>query len=526
MRKILYRRIRIKIMTLGFKQLYYFAFIALVVALGGSAAFAQTRSYRVSDRQVQTVLNRIETGTGAFRQNIERAYENDDRNSQFLGKGINSYVADFENATKALKTNLAERDSTSADVEEVLNRADYINGFMRDNQVTRATQNQWKSIRTDLNTLANYYRVRWNWNNSDYPPSMGGSDSRLTGTYRLNAGQSDDVSATIDRAISKIRYNANQRERVRENLESRLTSPENLLIEKRGQQITLGASNSLRVSLIADGVSRSETSPNGREMRVRAVSTEKDLTLNYEGDRMNDYFVNFTPASNGQLRISRRIYLENRNETVTVQSVYDKIDQSARWETSGYPNAKRDNNADDFVIPNNTRITATLNTPLSTKTVKDADRFTMTVTSPSQYQGAIIEGRVIGEKSGVVSGKATLSLNFETIRLPNGNSYSFAGIVEQVRDADGDTVSVNNEGVVRDDNQTTKTATRAGIGAVLGAIIGAVTGGGKGAAIGAVIGGGAGAGTVILQGRDNLELANGTEFIINATAPANVVNAR
>ena len=47
-------------------------------------------------------------------------------------------------------------------------------------------------------------------------------------------------------------------------------------------------------------------------------------------------------------------------------------------------------------------------------------------------------------------------------------------------------------------------------------------GGGKGAGVGAAIGGGAGAGTVILQGRENLELSNGTEFTITATAPANV----
>lgn len=196
------------------------------------------------------------------------------------------------------------------------------------------------------------------------------------------------------------------------------------------------------------------------------------------------------------------------------------------WETTNYPNPTDGNNINDFVIPNNTRMTATLDAPLSTKTAKDADRFTMTVTSPSQYQGAVIEGSVIGEKSGVVSGRANLSLNFETIRLPNGGNHRFTGIVEQVREPNGNTVSVNNEGAVRDSNQTTKTVTRAGIGAVLGAIIGGVVGGGTGAAIGAGVGAGAGAGTVILQGRDNLELPGGSEFTITATSPGNVGNNR
>jgi hypothetical protein len=513
-------------MSLRFKQLYYFAFIAIILSLS-TVTFAQKRSYKATDRQVQTLLNRIETRTNAFRQSIERAFYNQNQDDYNNENGIDSYMTDFENATGELKSNFAERDSTTGDVREVLNRAAYINSFMRDNKATRATQNQWNLIRTDLNTLANYYSVSWNWNNPQNTNNQLASfDSRLTGTYRLNVAQSDNVSTTIDKAISKINYNGNQRERTKNNLERRLTSPDTLMIEKQGQQVTLGSSNSPQASFSADGVSRSETSGNGRTMQVRAASTNTDLTLNYEGDRMNDFYVSFTPMSNGQLRISRRVYLENRNETVTVTSIYDKTDRNVRWETTNYPNTTDGNNVNNYVVPNDTRMTATLDTPLSTKTTKDADRFTMTVTSPSEYQGAIIEGSVVGKKSGVVTGRANLSLNFETIRLQNGNTYRFAGIVEQVREPNGNEVKVNNEGTVRDDNQTTKTVTRAGIGAVIGAIVGAVAGGGNGAAVGAAIGGGAGAGTVILQGRDNLELSSGSEFTITATAPGNVGNNR
>lgn len=522
----------INIMSIRFKQFYYFAIIAIVFSLS-AGVYAQTRSYRVNDRQVQTLLNRIETRTDAFRRNIESASNNNNQNASYRNDGINSYITGFENATKRLKSNFAERRSTTADVQEVLNRASGINNYVRDNRLARATQNQWNLIRTDLNTLANYYSVSWDWNNPTYPNNQnfpnnqaGDFDSHLTGTYRLNVRQSDNVSATVDRAISNISYSGNQRERTKRNLERRLTSPETLMIEKRGQQVTLATSTSPQVSFNADGTARSETSENGRPVQIRAASTMNDLTLNYEGDRMNDFFVTFTPINNGQLRISRRIYLENRNETVTVTSLYDKTDQNPLWNTTNYPNQTDNNNNGDFGIPNNTRMTATLNTPLSTRTAKDADRFTMTVTSPSQYQGAVIEGRVIGEKSGVVSGRANLSLDFESIRLRNGSTFRFAGIVEQVREPNGNTVSVNNEGAVRDGSQTTKTVTRAGIGAALGAIIGAIAGGGQGAAIGAGVGAGAGAGSVILQGRDNLELPGGSEFTITAAAPGNVGNNR
>ncbi len=60
--------------------------------------------------------------------------------------------------------------------------------------------------------------------------------------------------------------------------------------------------------------------------------------------------------------------------------------------------------------------------------------------------------------------------------------------------------------------------TRTGIGAAIGAVIGAVAGGGKGAAIGAAVGAGVGAGSVFIQGRNDLDLMNGTEFTIRVSA--------
>jgi hypothetical protein len=60
---------------------------------------------------------------------------------------------------------------------------------------------------------------------------------------------------------------------------------------------------------------------------------------------------------------------------------------------------------------------------------------------------------------------------------------------------------------------------RGGIGAGVGAIIGAIAGGAKGAAIGAIIGGGAGAGSVVLQGKDDLQLKAGSSVTVQASSP-------
>ena len=57
------------------------------------------------------------------------------------------------------------------------------------------------------------------------------------------------------------------------------------------------------------------------------------------------------------------------------------------------------------------------------------------------------------------------------------------------------------------------------IGAGAGALLGAILGGGKGAAIGAVIGGGAGAGSVIVQGRTDVKLQQGSVLTISSSSP-------
>lgn len=478
-----------------------------------------TRPYRVTDSNVQTLLNRIETRTDSYTREVNAALDRSVLNNTRSRDAIIGYISDFENATDRLRQNFDSRRSAATDVEEVLNRAYYIDSFMRDYRLTANAESQWRLVRTDLDTLSNYYNVSWNWTRQN----PGGSfDTNLTGTYRLNTNQSDNVADIVDRSTANATTAI--RDRQRQNLERRLSSPDTLAIEKRGSQVTIASSSSPQVTFNADGVARTETNANGRSIKITASTNYDGVSLSYEGDRANDFYVNFNRTYNGQLRVVRRLYLENRNETITVASVYDKISETADLSMSGNQNTGGNTgNINDFVIPNNTKLTARLTTPVSTKVSQNGDRFQMEVTSPSQYDGAIIEGRVAkAERSGRVSGRANVSLEFDTIRLRNGRTYRFGGIVDDVTNANGEKVTVNNEGTVRDNNQTTKTVTRAGIGAAIGAIIGAIAGGGSGAAIGAGVGAGAGAGSVILQGRDDVELSEGSTFSITATAPNSV----
>src|SRR4030095_4112100 len=120
-------------------------------------------------------------------------------------------------------------------------------------------------------------------------------------------------------------------------------------------------------------------------------------------------------------------------------------------------------NIGEFIMRDGETVVAVLNNDLTTKQAKQGDRFTMTVRDNGQYEGAVIEGTVGNvNEGGRLTGRSGMSLNFDSIRLRNGQTYRFAGILTSVRTLNGDTVKVDNEGSAQGDNQTTQTVTRTG----------------------------------------------------------------
>jgi hypothetical protein len=295
-----------------------------------------------------------------------------------------------------------------------------------------------------------------------------------------------------------------------------------IAINANGREIEMATSSSNRVSFTADGTARTETNPRGRTVTTTVRLNRRDLEVNYTGDRMNDFYVTFSPSGD-QLVVTKRIYIENENRTVTVRSVYDRVSDTADWtavNAGSVWNGGGQTGAYDFYIPNGTSLNATLNSNVSTRGTQIGDHFTMTVNSPGQYRGAIIDGHIAeARNSERLTGRARISMEFDTISM-NGRTYRFAGVIDSVTAANGDRITVNNEGAIRDSSQTTQAVTRAGIGAVIGGIIGAIAGGGSGAAIGAGVGAGVGAGSVLITGRDTIDLTSGSTFNITAYAPA------
>jgi hypothetical protein len=488
-------------------------------------------------------LTRIDNRTDAFRRSLETALDRSRIDGTQREDNINNYVNDFATATARLRDRFNNRRAVAADVEEVLNRGMAIDNLIRNNRFAGA-QRQWSDLRTDLRTLANYYNVAWRWDNRNDSYSRndnynrnsgyGNRANRFTGTYQLDMARSDNAEAIISRATTGL--SSDDAGRVRNGLERRMIAPERIAIDQSNRQFTLISTTAPQVTFVADGQSQTETRPSGRTVRTTTSLSGNSLVVTSTGDRGSDFTVTFEPIDNGNaLRVTRELYTDRLSRPVRVQSVYTRTSEIADLnifegrQDSGAIGANRDYDRNiPFSVPNNTRLTAVLDTNLSTRDMHPGDRFQLTVRSPREYDGAVIEGTIQqSASSGRISGRAEMVFNFQQIRLPNGDVRNFAGYIEQVTTPNGDRMRVDNEGSVKDaSKQTTKTTTRAGIGAAVGAILGGVLGGGKGAVLGAVLGGGAGAGTVILEGRDDLNLPTGTEFVITAVTPPNDVSSR
>jgi hypothetical protein len=478
---------------------------------------ATQRAYRVSDSQLDALLRRIETKSGTFRTGLERALDRSRLNNSNREDDVSAYVRDFESSVNELRGKFNGRTSVGADVEMVLVRAARIDDFMKRNlRYYRAVQNNWMTLRTDLNMLANYYNSSFNLNNRQNMPAfpsggvLTGADAMFTGTYRLNIVQSDDARSAAEKATRYVR--TSNRSDIYNRLVNRLMAPEMIAAERQGNRVILASTRSPRVVLEVDNRNHLERYPNGRTSSVRTSFDGNILTIVSNGDRANDFTAVFTPLDSGQrMMVTRRVYAEQLGQPVQVTSYYDRISTEAKFDIYNPGNSPANMSADvsdSFVIPNNTILTATLNSNISTRTSRAGDRFTMTVRGPSQYAGAVIEGYVSNlSRSGRISGRSEMTLNYETIRLPNNQRYRFAGLTESVRTLSGDNV------------WTDTTVERTAIGAAIGALLGAIISGGESAGIEA------GAGSVYVQGRDNLELTSGTEFTIRSSSPRILNNA-
>ncbi|MFN6962311.1 MAG: hypothetical protein ACK4S4_00940 [Pyrinomonadaceae bacterium] len=503
----------------------------MFASLAGAASAQTTRS----ERQVRDLVRSINSQLDDFQYKLDYQLESSSADRRVADDARMS-IGNLQDKMSAFQENFDRRRENRSDVNDIVAAAKDVDAFLRGNPQNASITGSWTRIKDLISQLAGGYGVTPDWgvrvsNAMASVPGRGG----LTGTYRLDPSRSEST----DQILSESGVTAGQRQ----DLEQKLAAPEQIAIDIRGDQVTLASSIAQPVTFIADGRQKTEQA-NGRTILLRATLRGSELSVSSLGGE-TDYTVTFVSQDGGQtLKVTRRITTDYLRQTIFAESVYTKTDGVARlginaggsttadtsggWSSSdqndrgryGDPPTVTSGRTGEFIVPNGTVLTGMLESTIDTKASQNNDRFKLTVQTPIDFRGAVIEGYITGVgRSGRVSGRSNVTFNFESITLRDGQRYDFAGFLQAVKDQNGKDVKVDTEGTAKSGSQTKETAKRGGIGAGLGAVIGAIAGGGTGAVVGAVIGGSVGAGSVIVQGRDDLQLLKGSVFTIQASSP-------
>ncbi len=534
-----------------------FAVVAMFAAFVlGTAGVADAQ--RRNDREVRDVLRSLTSKIDELDYNLNYQLKSNSANRDNVAE-VSDDIRDLKSSVRDFQKNFDQKRENRDDVNRVIDAARRIDEFLNTYPQNRQITDNWNGTRSQIDRLGSNYGISTNWNNEegpqsvkDYPPypqpvqnntiSVG-----LSGTYQLDLAKSD----SIDDAIGNVNLGNDQRA----DLKDKLEAPGQIAIDIRGNQVILATSNASPVTFTADGREKVEQGANGKSLTLRATLNGQALNVASRGNG-TDYTITFNSADNGQiLKVTRRITTDYLDQTVFAESLYNKTDAVAglgintggsignnndnSGNNGGYSDNDQNGNATngsnppyggtprtvpgrtgDYVVPNGTIISGILENEINTKASQNNDRFRLTVQSPNEFRGAVVEGYISGvARSGKVTGRSNVTFNFDKITLKDGKTYDFAGNLQSITDQTGKVVKVDAEGTAKGGSQTRQTATRGGIGAGIGAVIGAIAGGGTGAAVGAIIGGAAGAGSVAIQGRSDIQLQKGSTMTLQSSSP-------
>jgi hypothetical protein len=185
--------------------------------------------YRLSDKDVERIIKRIEQQSDRFRSSVDSALDKSRFNGSNREDDINSFIKDFYEQTKHLRNRFDKHQSTSPDVEAVLDRAARIDNFMSRNRLNSKAQDDWSALKSNLDELASAYNVSWRWDRGyrgdyrepsvSYPTgtTVGGVPYRVTDreverVLRRIEQQSDRFRSALDSSLDKSRLNGTREE--------------------------------------------------------------------------------------------------------------------------------------------------------------------------------------------------------------------------------------------------------------------------------------------------------------------------
>lgn len=180
--------------------------------------------YRISDKEVEQILKRIENQSNNFRKSLDASLDRSRLNGTNREDDINAFMKNYEEQTKRLRDRFDDHKSVAADVEAVLNGAASIDQFVYRQRLNERAQNDWSTLRASLDDLAQAYNVAWRWEGvAVLTPSTVATGTAVGLPYRLSdkeierilhriEDQSGKFRGSLDSALDRSRLNDTDRE--------------------------------------------------------------------------------------------------------------------------------------------------------------------------------------------------------------------------------------------------------------------------------------------------------------------------
>ena len=191
-------------------------FVCSALLVSSTQAQVVGQPYRVSDKDVEKIIKRIEQQSDRFRSSLDNALDKSRFNGSNREDDINSFVKDYYEQTKRLRDRFDKHNSATGDVEAVLDRAARIDNFMRRNRLSSKAQDEWTTLKSNLDELAAAYNVSWRWDGYTAAPGVVSpegtvvagvpyrvSDREVERTLRAIEQQSDRFRSALDSSLDK-----------------------------------------------------------------------------------------------------------------------------------------------------------------------------------------------------------------------------------------------------------------------------------------------------------------------------------
>ncbi len=152
-------------MKTNFLKLFAVFTVLFSVAVLANSTFAQPRRARgknYTKAEVQQVIKRVETRVDSFVKQYDRSLDNSSLNGSNKEDWLNKRAKDLEKATDELRREFDKRDAWIENKDEVrkcMNIATDIDKNMKSKRYGNTTEDNWKAVVFELNTLANLYNV-------------------------------------------------------------------------------------------------------------------------------------------------------------------------------------------------------------------------------------------------------------------------------------------------------------------------------------------------------------------------------